>query len=145
MRSKMLLGVVLICASLAFAKQPKAYDTGKLMQMVSVQCGTAEKDSASLAGEMLGSDSGTKKTQQLLCQEYVLETEHVVYHIRPRNEKHAVLLPIGAQAQFRLQKDRMLLRVEDLDSKEREYVVISITPRTDSSTADAAPRLNHLQ
>jgi hypothetical protein len=146
MRSKIYLSLMLACACLAFAKEPKAYDTGKLMQMVSVQCGTAEKDSTSFAGEMLGTDSGTKKTQQLLCQEYVLETEHVVYHIRPRNEKHAVLLPIGVQAQFRLQKDRMLLRVEDLDGKEREYVVISITPRMDTSTADAAPaRVNHLQ
>jgi hypothetical protein len=39
----------------------------------------------------------------------------------------------------------MLLRVEYLDSKEREYVVVSITPRSES-TADATPaRLNHLQ
>jgi hypothetical protein len=38
------------------------------------------------------------------------------------------------------------LRVEDLDSKEREYIVVSMTPRTDSTAADAAPpRLNHLQ
>ena len=145
MRSRLFLCGLLMCAS-AFAKEPKAYQMGTLMQMVSVQCGTAEKDSGSLAGEMLGTDSGTKKTQPLLCQEYVLETEHVVYHIRPKNEKHAALLPIGQQAQFRLQKDKMLLRVEDLDEKEREYVVISITPRTDSSTADATPaHVNHLQ
>jgi hypothetical protein len=40
----------------------------------------------------------------------------------------------------------MLLRVEDLDSKEREYIVVSMTPRSDSSTADAAPsRISHLQ
>lgn len=146
MRSKAFFCAILACSALAFAKEPRAYQTGKLMQMVSVQCGTAEKDSTSFAGEMLGTDSGTKKTKQLLCQEYVIETDHIVYHIRPKDEKHAVLLPIGEQAQFRLQKDRMLLRVEDLDGKEREYVVISITPRTDSNTADAAPqRVNHLQ
>lgn len=145
MRFKVLLCVALTCSA-ALAKEPKSYETGKLMQMVSVQCGTAEKDSTSLAGEMLGTNSGSRKTQQLLCQEYVLETEHILYHIRPKNEKHAVLLPIGERAQFRLQKDRMLLRVEDLDGKEREYVVISITPRTDSNTADATqPPLNHLQ
>ena len=145
MRSKVLVCVVLTCSA-ALAKEPRVYQTGKLMQMVFVQCGTAEKDSTGFAGEMLGTDSGSKKTQPLLCQEYVLETEHVVYHIRPRNEKHAVLLPIGQQVQFCLRKDRMLLRVEDLDGKEHEYVVISITPRTDSSTADAAlPRINHLQ
>ena len=146
MRSKALFCVLVTCASVAFAKEPRAYQTGTLMQMISVQCGTAEKDSTSFAGDVPGSDSGSKKTQQLRCQEYVLETEHVVYHIRPRNEKHGVLLPIGERAEFRLEKDRMLLRVEDVDGKEREYVVISITPRTDTSSADAFPaRVNHLQ
>jgi hypothetical protein len=40
----------------------------------------------------------------------------------------------------------MLLRVEDLEGKEREYIVVSMTPRSESSSADATPaRLNHLQ
>jgi len=146
MCSKWILCVVLSLASAAYAKDPKAYQTGKLLQMDSVQCGMAEKDAKSLAGEMLGTDSGNKKTQEVLCQEYVLQTEKVIYRIRPRDEKHPVLPPVGDQAQFRLQKDKMLLRVEDLDNKEREYVVVSMRPRTDSSTADAMPtRLNHLQ
>ena len=88
----------------------------------------------------------SKKTQEVLCQEYVLQTERVIYRIRPRDEKHPVLLPIGEQAQFRMQKDKMLLRVEDLDSKEREYIVVSMTPRSDSSTADgSSAHINHLQ
>jgi hypothetical protein len=146
MRSKWMLCVVLGLASAAFAKDPKPYQTGKLLQMDSVQCGTSEKASTSVAGEMLGGDSGSKKTQEVLCQEYVLQAERVVYRIRPRDEKHPVLLPVGEQAQFRLQKDKMLLRVEDLDSKEREYIVVSMTPRSDSTSADATPvRLNHLQ
>ena len=146
MRSKWMLCVVLGLASAAFAKDPRAYQTGKLLQMDSVRCGTAEKDSTSVAGEMLGTDSGSKKTHDLLCQEYVLQAERVIYRIRPRDEKHPVLLPVGEQAQFRLQKDKMLLRVEDLDSKERVYIVVSMTPRSDSTSADATPiRLNHLQ
>jgi len=116
------------------------------LQMDSVPCGTAEKDAQSLAGEMLGTDSGSKKTHELLCQEYVLQTERVIYRIRPRDEKHPALLPIGEQAQFRMQKDKMLLRVEDLDSKEREYIVVSMTPRSDGSTADgSSAHINHLQ
>src|SRR5580704_14595161 len=146
MRSKLMLCIVLGMVSAAYAKDPKAYQTGKLLQMDSVSCGMAEKDAKSFAGEMLGTDSGSKKTQEVLCQEYVLQAERVIYRIRPRDEKHPVLLPVGEQAQFRLQKDKMLLRVEDLDSKEREYIVVSMTPRTDSTAADAAPpRLNHLQ
>ena len=146
MRSKWMMCVILGLASAAYAKEPKPYQTGKLLQMDSVPCGTAEKDAKSFAGEMLGTDSGNKKTQEVLCQEYVLQAARVIYRIRPRDEKHPVLLPVGEQAQFRLQKDKMMLRVEDLDGKEREYIVVSMTPRADSSTADAAPsRLNHLQ
>ena len=146
MRFKTLFCVVFALASMGYAKEPKPYQTGKLLQMDSVACGMAEKDGTSFAGEMLGTDSGSKKTRELLCQEYLLQTEHVLYRIRPRDEKHPVLLPVGEQAQFRIQKDKMLLRVEDLDSKEREYIVVSITPRTDSSSAEAAPpRMNHLQ
>jgi hypothetical protein len=146
MRAKTTLCVVLGLISMTFAKDPRAYQTGQLLQMDSVTCGTAEKDAKSFAGEMLGSDSGSKKTQELLCQEYVLQAERVIYRIRPHDEKHPVLLPVGERAQFRLQKDKLLLRMEDLDSKEREYVVVSMTPRTDSSSADAsAGRVNHLQ
>jgi hypothetical protein len=133
-------------ASAAFAKDPKVYETGKLMQMDSVQCGVAEKEAKSFAGEMLGTDSGSKQTHELLCHEYVVQAERVIYRIRPRDEKHPVLLPVGERAQFRLQKDKMLLRVEYLGCKEREYFVISMTPRSDGSTADARPtRINHLQ
>jgi hypothetical protein len=146
MRSKWMLCIVLGVASAALAKDPKPYQTGKLLQMDSVQCGMAEKNSTSVAGEMLGTDSGSKKTQEVLCQEYELQSERVIYRIRPRDEKHPVLLPVGEQAQFRLQKDKMLLRVEDLDSKEREYIVVSMAPRTESTSADATPsRVNHLQ
>jgi hypothetical protein len=146
MRSKWLLCVVFGMAAVGFAKDPKPYQTGKLVQMDSVQCGVAEKDSQSLAGQMLGTDSGSKQTQQLLCQEYVLQADRVTYRIRPRDQKHPALLPVGEPAQFRLQKDKMLLRMEALYSKEHEYVVVSMAPRTDSSSADATPsRLNHLQ
>ena len=65
MRSKRMLCVILGLASAAYAKDPKPYQTGKLLQMDSVKCGVVEKDAQSLAGEMLGTDSGNKKTQEL--------------------------------------------------------------------------------
>jgi hypothetical protein len=146
MRSKLTLCVVLCLAATAFARDPKAYLTGKLVQMDSVSCGTAEKNSQSLAGEMLGTDSSNKKTQEVLCQEYVVQTERVIFRIRPKDDKHPELLPIGEQAQFRLQKDKMLLMVEGFDNKEREYFVVSMKPRSDASTADASSvHISHLQ
>lgn len=146
MGSKLLLCVVLALAPSAYAKEPKAHQSGELLQMDSVPCGTSEKDGQNLAGEMPASDSIRRKAHEVLCPEYVLQAERVLYRIRPRDEKHPVLLPVGDRAQFRLEKDKMLLEVEDLDNKEREYSVVSMTPRSDSSTAEAAtPRLNHLQ
>jgi hypothetical protein len=145
MRYKSLVLASILLAATAYAKEPKAYQSGKLLQMDSVSCGVDEKNGKSFAGEMLGTDSSHKKTQELLCQEYLLQTDKMVYRIRPKDAKHPVLLPVGERAQFRLDKDKMLLRVEDLDSKEREYIVVSMTPRSES-TADASPaRLNHLQ
>jgi hypothetical protein len=146
MHSKLTLCLVLGLATVAFAKEPRQYQRAKLLQMDSVPCGMAEKNAISFSGEMLGTDSGSKKTQEVLCQEYVLQAEHVIYRIRPRDAKHPVLLPVGDEAQFRLEKDKMLLRVENLDDKEREYIVVSMTPRSDGSTADTeAPHLSHLQ
>jgi hypothetical protein len=139
--------LVLALLSFAHAKEHKQYQTGKLVQMDSVQCGVDEKDAKSFTGEMLGTDSGHKKTHELLCQEYILESARVIYHIRPKDEKHPVLLPVGEQAQFRLEKDKMILRVEDLDDKDREYIVVSMTPQHESEkeTPQTTSRLNHLQ
>ena len=146
MRSKWIACLMLTVAAAAFAKEPKPYQTGKLLQMDSVQCGVAEKSGPTFAGEILGTDASSKKTHDLLCQEYLLQSDKTVFRIRPRDEKHSVLLPVGDQAQFRLEKNKMLLRVIDLDNKEREYIVVSMAPRTDASSADAAPlHLNHLQ
>ena len=149
MRFKFLLVVVLL-AAVAFAREPKHYQSGKLVKMQSVKCGTDAKDGKSLAGEMLGTDSQHMKTRELLCQEYTLETSSVIYTIRPKDDKHPALLPIGNQAQFRMDKDKLLLRVEDYDDKEREYEVVSMTPNngTPASTApvanssDAAPKVS---
>jgi hypothetical protein len=48
------------------------------------------------------------------------------------------LLPIGEKAQFRLDKDKMVLRVEDMDDKERDYLVVSMSPNTSSESETMA-------
>jgi hypothetical protein len=106
--------------------------------MESVACGVDENSGKSVVGELIGTDSAHKKTHEMLCQEYVLQSEKITYRIRPRDEKHPVLLPVGEQAQFRMQKDKMILRVEDLDDKDREYTVVSMTPREDGPSEKAA-------
>jgi hypothetical protein len=36
---------------------------------------------------------------------------------------------LARRTQLRLDKDKMKLRVEDMDDKERDYMVVSMTPR----------------
>ena len=127
----------LLCASFAHARDQRAPLSGTLLQMDSVECGTDQKSAKSLTGEIIGTDSAHQKMHTLLCQEYLLQTDRIIYRIRPKDDKHPALLPVGEKAQFHIEKDHMKLRVEDLDDKEREYVVVSMTPRVEVQTADS--------
>ncbi|HEV2398918.1 MAG TPA: hypothetical protein VGS27_18380 [Candidatus Sulfotelmatobacter sp.] len=128
MRSKLFFATLLVLCSAAYAQDPKPYQTGKLLQVDAVPC------------------SNSHGSQQALCQQYVLETDSVVFHIRPKQQKHAVVLPVHERAQFRIEKGNLMMHMDGVDNKEREYVIVSLGPRSETSSADAAPlRVNHLQ
>ena len=131
------LAVCLIFASVCAAKEHD-YEKGTLIRMDSTSCGMQEKGSKTVAGELLGTDAQNKKTQEVLCQEYILQTDKLTYRIRPKDDKHPTLLPIGETAQFRIHKDKLILRVPEADGKEREYVVVSMTPRQDAPAQTAS-------
>ena len=115
----------------------KSYQTGVLKEMTSVECGYEQKSGNTLVGEVLGTDSSHSKTRKTLCHEYVLQANHVIYHIRLRDEKHPALLPVGETAHFRMKKDLMVLRVPEGDDKERDYDVVGMTPVEKDSPAVA--------
>jgi hypothetical protein len=127
------LAVCLLFAGVCSAKEHN-YQKGTLLRMDSSSCGTQEKGSKTVAGEIFGTDGQHKQTQEMLCQEYILQSDHVVYRIRPKDDKHPALLPIGETAQFRINKDKLILRVPESDGKEREYIVVSMTPREKEAT-----------
>jgi len=128
-------GLVLFASPALFAKDPPSYDKGLLLSMDSAMCGTAENGGKSLTGELLGTDSAHKKTKEVLCQEYVLQGARLTYRIRPKDEKHPVLLPVGDSVQFRIHKDKLYLRDPEGDGKEREYLVVSMQMRPDVKEA----------
>jgi hypothetical protein len=138
MRKIFALATLAFAALPLHAKDKPAYEKGVLLQMDSSSCGYSEKDNKTLAGEILGTDNQHKQTQQVLCQEYTLQTERVTYRIRPKDDKHPALLPIGETAQFRIHKDKLLLRLIESDDKERAYVVVSMRPRTDEAQNQSA-------
>ena len=122
-------GLVLFAVPALSAKDPASYDKGLLLSMDSTSCGFAEKDGKIITGEILGTDSAHKNTQEVLCQEYVLQSDHIVFRIRPRDLKHPILLPVGETVEFRIHKDVMVLRDPERDKKDREYTVVSMLPR----------------
>ena len=136
------LVIGLMFAGTCSAKDHSDYQKGRLLRMDSTSCGMQEKDSKTVAGEILGTDGQHKKTQELLCQEYIVQADRVVYRIRPKDDKHPTLLPIGETAQFRIHKDKLILRVPEADGKEREYIVVSMTPRQDKDTPAQAAAQN---
>jgi hypothetical protein len=138
MKFALTLAILLGVAGSGLAKDAPVYEKGVLLRMESAPCGYAEKGGKTLAGEVLGTDSENKKTNEVLCQEYLLQSEHVMYRIRPRDDKHPALLPLGETAEFRIEKDRMRLRVPETDSKEREYTVVSMTMRDDPTPRSSA-------
>lgn len=136
MKIAVFLGVLLLGMT-AQAKDAPSYDSGVVKEMTSVECGVEQKSAKGLLGEIVGTDDSHSKTRKTFCQEYVLETSHVIYHIRPREEKHPALLPVGEKALFRMKKDRMMLKVPERDNKEREYDVVSMTPAESNSPSSA--------
>jgi hypothetical protein len=139
MRAATVAALLFALGTPALAKEPPAYEKAVLVKMDSSACGYSEKDGKTIAGEIFGTDGQHKNTKQVLCQEYVLQTDRVTYRIQPKDDKHPVLLPVGETAQFRIHKDKMLLRVPEADGKEREYLVLSMTPREDVGSNRPAP------
>ena len=131
------LGLILFVVSLATAGE-KWYESGELLEMEAVPCGYDQKGGKSLAGSIIGTDSEQRKTKEMLCPEYLLQSEKILYRIRPKDEKKPAILPIGEKAQFRIDKDKMKLRVpESGEMKEREYYVISMTRRSGGQSTKA--------
>jgi hypothetical protein len=132
-----LLIAVLLLAGVA-AAQKHDYDRGRITEMNAVQCGFDENSGKGMAGAILGTDSEHKKTREMLCPEYTIKADRVTYRIRPKEEKHPALLPVGETAQFRLKKEIMVLKVPEGDDKERDYIVVAITANADAPDPRAA-------
>ncbi len=138
---KKTLAVLAVIAAFGIGAQakdkPVFYQNGRLTEMTSINCGTMENDGKTFVGSLLGTDGAHAKTQDLLCQEYTLKSDRVMYRIRPKEQKHPDLLPIGEDAQFRIKKDKLLLKVPETENKEREYIVVSMTQIAPDAPAHA--------
>jgi hypothetical protein len=128
-------GLMMLVAPILSAKDGPDYEKGLLVSMDSTKCGMAENDGKTMTGEILGTDSIHRKTKEVLCQDYVLQGDHIIYHIRPEDEKHPLLLPVGDSVQFRIHKAKMYVLAAEVDHKEHTYQVISMDVRNDIKSA----------
>jgi hypothetical protein len=116
---------VFACVLTLQAKDPVIYQTGHLTRMSSVSCAYVENSGKSFVEEFR--DGGDAKNKGSLCQEYVLKSDKILFHIRPKEARRATLLPIGEVAKFRIKKDRLMLAIPEIGAKEEEYLVVSMT------------------
>ena len=123
------LALVMVVPTSAAAKNKKKHgQRGMLESMQSVPCGLKERGVSGI-GSLFGSIGVQHvNSNEKLCTQYLLRTDEMEYHIRPLDTKHVVLLPVGHEGEFKLKKDRMVLRIPDEDKKAREYQVIAMQP-----------------
>jgi hypothetical protein len=128
---KVLVAVVVLVLALPLmveGKKKKPAPRGMLESMQSVPCGVKHRGLTGL-GSIFGSVGVEHvNSNEKLCPQYLFRTDDLDYHIRPLDLKHAVILPVGHEAEFKIKKDRMFLKVPDQDKKTREYQVVSMEP-----------------
>jgi hypothetical protein len=62
MKAKIFIAAIIL-VSMAQAKQPKSHQSGTLLQMDSAECGVDENSGKSVVGELVGTDSATKRAR----------------------------------------------------------------------------------
>jgi tetratricopeptide (TPR) repeat protein len=134
------LTVVVMAPSVCRAGKKEHFtETGKVVEMQDVPCGSRSKGLGGVGSIFASVGVTDVNAKEKLCQEYVLRTADTEYRIRPLNDKHPGLLPVGAESNFRIKKDRVLLSVPEGDGKVREYKVVAMKPLTGADNEAAAP------
>jgi hypothetical protein len=150
-----ILAICLLFATIASAKDHD-YQKATLLRVDSAACSGHVQDSKTASSQLpavpqtssaTSADSAQTKSQTLVCLEYILQSDTTIYRLRPKRDKHPALLPAAelakfriTYAQFRLEKNKLFLRIPELDDKEREYSVVSASPRLEVSPTQSASK-----
>lgn len=122
MKASLLIGAVLV-AGLVTASA-RDLEIATVVSMKSVPCGTQRQRHS--------------KTSSLLCQEYVLQTDSMEYHIQQKQAKKASLLKLNRPCKFWMDKSVMHVEGATLSGKTEklQFDVVSMNAR-DTATAPA--------
>jgi hypothetical protein len=88
-----------------------------LESMQSVPCGSKERGVTGLGSVFASVGVAHVNSHEQLCPQYLLRSDEMDYHIRPVDAKHAGVLPVGQEAEFRIKNNRLFLKVPGDDKK----------------------------
>ena len=119
-------------------------ERGMLERMDAVACGAKQRGLSGL-GTLWASVGITHvNSDEKLCPQYLLRSDEMDYEIRPTDLKHASVLPINQEAEFKIKKNLMYLQVpEGTDRKMRAYEVVAMTPANSNSDAQNSSAKSH--
>ncbi len=144
MKSKALLAIMfaLLFALPIFAGDKKHAQRAMIEKMEAVPCGAKEHGMTGLGSVWASVGITSVNSDEKLCPQYMLHTDDMEYHIRPLDHKHPQLLPIGQEAEFKVHKDVIEMKIPEGDHKERRYQVVAMKPIDHSSAPEVGS--NHL-
>ncbi|MGA8408086.1 MAG: hypothetical protein WB680_12980 [Candidatus Acidiferrales bacterium] len=138
----LLLALVAASATPLFAghgDKKKPPERATLERMEAVPCGAKEKGITGLGTLWASAGITHVNSDEKMCPQYTVLSDEMEYDIRPADLKHAVILPVGKEIEFKIKKDRMYLKVPDAHQKMQTYEVISMKPaNSDASVKDAS-------
>jgi hypothetical protein len=121
-------------------KKKNGNERGVLEKMEAVPCGAKQTGLAGLGTLWASAGITHINSNEKLCPQYLLRTDEMDYQIRPIDLKHATILPIGKEGEFKIKKNEMILTMTSgSDLKPRNYEVVSMDPANpDSGGASAS-------
>jgi hypothetical protein len=122
----------------ADGKKKKPEARAMLETMEAVPCGAKEKGLTGLGTLWASAGITHVNSDEKLCPQYLLRSDEMEYHIRPTDLKHAVVLPVGQEIEFKIKKDRMFVKVPDGDRKARSYLIVAMKPANPEGEAQSS-------
>ncbi len=144
-KSSFVLLLLLISAiPLSADGKKKGLQRGMLEKMEAVPCGAKQKGLSGLGSLWASAGITHMSSDEKLCPQYLLRTDEMDYQIRPTDLKHATILPVGQEGEFKIKKDHMFLAIPEGggDHKMRSYQVVGIIPSNPDAEREKSSSLN---
>jgi hypothetical protein len=106
--------ILLVISPVILSAQNRVHQEGTIVRMRMTDCLGPQH------GFMAVMSGGAKAEQAVLCPEYVLVGDKVVYVISGKSSDQ--LLPLAEVTRFRLQKNEMLIRIDDAQKESHFHI-----------------------